>query len=298
MKLRRSILSVPGHLAGMHQKAAGSSADVIMLDLEDSVPLALKEEARQQVVTSINSLDWGNKNLSIRINQPGGQFAHRDILEIIPKCGGKLNSIVIPKVSTPADVHFIDKLLEGLEAEFNLANKIALEPSIEDPLGLENVSEIAAASSRNITLVFGIADFSSSIGAKFISIYGHGENEDFYPGHRWHYVLSRMVIAGKARGLSVIDAPYGNFKDSVGLQRSAELAAALGVDGKWAIHPTQIDIINSVFSPSIEEIERAQRVMDVYKIAVAEGKGAAELDGRMIDNATLRLAKITLEKLK
>lgn len=282
----------------MHQKAAGSSADVIMLDLEDSVPLALKEEARQQVVTSINTLDWGTKNLSIRINQPGGQFAHKDILEIIPKCGGKLNSIVIPKVSTPADVHFIDKLLEGLEAEFNLTTKIALEPSIEDPLGLENVSEIAAASSRNITLVFGIADFSSSIGAKFISISGHGENEDFYPGHRWHYVLSRMVIAGKARGLSVIDAPYGNFKDSAGLQRSAELAAALGIDGKWAIHPSQIDIINSVFSPSIEEIERAQRVMDVYKIAVAEGKGAAELDGRMIDNATLRLAQITLEKSK
>ncbi len=296
--MRRSILSVPGHLAGMHQKAAGSAADVIMLDLEDSVPLLHKEEARQQVVTSINSLDWGNKILSIRINQPGGQFAHTDILEIIPDCGGRLNSIVIPKVSTPADVHFIDKLLEGLEVEFNLSTKIALEPSIEDPLGLENVSEIAAASARNITLVFGIADFSSSIGAKFISISGHGENEDFYPGHRWHYVLSRMVVAGKARGLFVIDAPYGNFKDSVGLQRSAELAAALGIDGKWAIHPSQIEIINNVFSPSVEEIKRAQRVVDAYKIAVAEGKGAAELDGRMIDNATLRLAQITLDKLK
>lgn len=296
--MRRSILSVPGHLAGMHQKAAGSAADVIMLDLEDSVPLLHKEEARQQVVTSINSLDWGNKILSIRINQPGGQFAHRDILEIIPDCGGRLNSIVIPKVSTPADVHFIDKLLEGLEVEFNLSTKIALEPSIEDPLGLENVSEIAAASARNITLVFGIADFSSSIGAKFISISGHGENEDFYPGHRWHYVLSRMVVAGKARGLFVVDAPYGNFKDSVGLQRSAELAAALGIDGKWAIHPSQIEIINNVFSPSVVEIKRAQRVMDAYKIAVAEGKGAAELDGRMIDNATLRLAQITLDKLK
>lgn len=244
--MRRSILSVPGHLAGMHQKAAGSSADVIMLDLEDSVPLSHKEEVRQQVVTSINSLDWGNKKLSIRINQPGGQFAHRDILEIIPRCGEKLNSIVIPKVSTPADVYFVDKLLEGLESEFNITNKIALEPSIEDPLGLENVSEIAAASSRNITLVFGIADFSSSIGAKFISISGHGENEDFYPGHRWHFVLSRMVIAGKARGLSVIDAPYGNFKDAIGLQKSAELAAALGIDGKWAIHPSQIEIINRV----------------------------------------------------
>ena len=296
--MRRSILSVPGHLAGMHQKAAGSSADVIMLDLEDSVPLSQKVPARQQLVDSINNLDWGNKFLSIRINQPGGQFAHRDILEIIPRCGEKINSIVIPKVSTTADVYFIDKLLEGLETEFDIVNKIALEPSIEDPLGLENISEIAAASARNITLVFGIADFSSSIGAKFISISGHGENEDFYPGHRWHYVLSRMVIAGKARGLSVIDAPYGNFKDPVGLKRSAELAAALGVDGKWAIHPSQIEIINDVFSPTIEEIERARRVVDAFKNAVTQGKGAAELDGRMIDNATFRLAQITLDKLK
>lgn len=296
--MRRSVLSVPGHIAGMHQKAAGSSADVIMLDLEDSVPLARKSEARQQVLSSINSLDWGSKKLSIRINQPGGPFAHRDILEIIPKCGEKLNSIVIPKVSSPVDVHFIDKLLEGLETEFNLTNKIAIEPSIEDPLGLENVSEIAKASSRNISLVFGIADFLSSIGAKFISISGHGENEDFYPGHRWHFVLSRMVIAGKARGLSVIDAPFGNFKDSVGLKRSAELAAALGIDGKWAIHPSQIEIINNVFSPSIEDIERARRVVDAYKDAVTHGKGAAELDGRMIDNATFRLAQITLDKLK
>jgi len=296
--LRRSILSVPGHLAGMHLKAAGSTADVIMLDLEDSVPLSHKEEARQQVVNSINSLDWLNKKLSIRINQIGTQFAHRDILEIIPLCGEKLNSIVIPKVSTPADLHFVDKLLEGLEAEFNLSTKIALEPSIEDPLGLENVSEIAAASSRNISLVFGIADFSSSIGAKFISISGHGENEDFYPGHRWHYVLSRMVVAAKARELLVIDAPYGNFKDPAGLQKSAELAAALGVDGKWAIHPSQIEVINRVFSPSFEEIERAKKVLEVYKNAVADGKGAAELDGRMIDNATLRLAQITLDKVK
>jgi citrate lyase beta subunit len=282
----------------MHLKAAGSSADVVMLDLEDSVPPAQKKVARQLVVDSINSLEWGNKLLSIRINQPGEQFAHGDILEIIPKCGNKLNSMVIPKVSTPGDVHFIDRLLDGLEAEYGISHKTALEPSIEDPLGLENVSEIAAASTRNISLVFGIADFSSSIGAKFISISGHGENEDFYPGHRWQFVLSRMVVAAKARGLIVIDAPYGNFKDPVGLQKSAELASALGIDGKWAIHPAQIDVINAVFSPSPQEIERANRVMEAYQKAVDEGKGAAELDGRMIDNATIRLAQTTLNKLK
>lgn len=281
----------------MHLKAAASGADVIMLDLEDSVPFAQKSSARLQVVESLNSLDWGNKFLSIRINRPGERFAYRDIVEIIPFCSDKLNSIVIPKVSSPADIHFVEKLLTSLEDEYSLKNRLLLEPSIEDALGLENVSQIAAASDRNITLVFGIADFSSSIGAKFISISGHGENEDSYPGHRWQYVLSRMVVAAKAKNLAVIDAPYGNFSDPQGLRKSAELAAALGVDGKWAIHPSQIEIINAVFSPSPQEIERAKKVLDAYEIALKEGKGAVELEGRMIDNATIRLAKITLNKL-
>lgn len=281
----------------MHLKAAASGADVIMLDLEDSVPFAQKSSARLQVVESLNSLDWGNKFLSIRINRPGERFAYRDIVEIIPFCSDKLNSIVIPKVSSPADIHFVEKLLTSLEDEYSLKNRLLLEPSIEDALGLENVSQIAAASDRNITLVFGIADFSSSIGAKFISISGHGENEDSYPGHRWQYVLSRMVVAAKAKNLAVIDAPYGNFSDPQGLRKSAELAAALGVDGKWAIHPSQIEIINAVFSPSPQEIERAKKVLDAYEIALKEVKGAVELEGRMIDNATIRLAKITLNKL-
>lgn len=295
--MRRSILSVPGHISKMHLKAAASGADVIMLDLEDSVPFAQKSSARLQVVESLNSLDWGNKFLSIRINRPGERFAYRDIVEIIPFCSDKLNSIVIPKVSSPADIHFVEKLLTSLEDEYSLKNRLLLEPSIEDALGLENVSQIAAASDRNITLVFGIADFSSSIGAKFISISGHGENEDSYPGHRWQYVLSRMVVAAKAKNLAVIDAPYGNFSDPQGLRKSAELAAALGVDGKWAIHPSQIEIINAVFSPSPQEIERAKKVLDAYEIALKEVKGAVELEGRMIDNATIRLAKITLNKL-
>lgn len=295
--MRRSVLSVPGHIAKMHLKASASGADVVMLDLEDSVPLSEKRSARLQVVESINSLDWGHKFLSIRINRPGDRFAYRDIVEIIPFCSDKLDSIVIPKVSSAADIHFVEKLLMSLEDEYSLKNRLLLEPSIEDALGLENVSEIAAASERNITLVFGIADFSSSIGAKFISISGHGENEDNYPGHRWQYVLSRMVVAAKARNLAVIDAPYGNFSDAQGLRKSAELAAALGVDGKWAIHPAQIEIINAVFSPSPQEIERAKRVLDAYENALKEGKGAVELDGRMIDNATIRLAKITLNKI-
>jgi len=296
--MHRSILSVPGHIAKMHAKAAASEADVVMLDLEDSVPLAEKENARATVVNSVNTLEWGNKLISIRINQPGNRFSYKDIIDTVPECAGKLDSIVIPKVSTPADVHFVERLLESLEDEYGITNRIALEPSIEDPLGLENVSTIAGASKRNVTLVFGIADFSSAIGAKFYSISGHGENEDFYPGHRWHFVLSRMVVAAKARDLMVIDAPYGNFKDPAGLKRSSELAAALGVDGKWAIHHDQISVINEVFSPSPEEIERATKVIEAHEKALKDGKGAVELDGRMIDSATIRLARITLQKIR
>lgn len=296
--MHRSILSVPGHVAKMHIKASSSAADVVMLDLEDSVPLSEKESARKTVVKSINSLDWGAKSVSIRINRPGDRFAYRDLIEIIPHCAGKIGSIVIPKVSSPADVHFVDLLLTSLSDEYGITDTISLEPSIEDPLGLENVAAIADASKRNISLVFGIADFSSAIGAKLYSISGHGENEDFYPGHRWHYVLSKMVVTAKAREMMVIDAPYGNFRDNEGLKRSAELAAALGVDGKWAIHPDQIAVINQVFSPSPEEIERALRVVQAHENALAEGKAAVELDGRMIDSATIRLARTTLQKVK
>jgi Citrate lyase beta subunit len=281
----------------MHQKAAASDADVVMLDLEDSVPVSEKEKARRIVCDSINSLDWKRKPVSVRINQPGNRFSYKDIIEVLSVCGGKINSIVIPKVSTPADVHFVDRLIDSVFEEQNIRSEIFLEPSIEDPLGLENASKIAEASPRNISLVFGIADFSSAIGAKFYSISGHGENEDFYPGHRWHFVLSSMVIAAKARDLIVIDAPYGNFKDSEGLKRSAELAAALGVDGKWAIHPDQIGVINAIFSPSTEEIERARQVIAAHNQAVAQGKGATELNGRMIDSATIRLAERTLKKI-
>ncbi len=295
--MRRSILSVPGHIAKMHAKAAASEADVVMLDLEDSVPISEKENARQTVIDSVNQMEWGDKLLSVRINQPGNRYAYKDLIEIIPRCAGKPGSIVIPKVSTPADVHFVEKMIESLEDEYGIKEKISLEPSIEDPRGLENVSEIAGASKRNISLVFGIADFSSAIGAKLYSISGHGENEDFFPGYRWQYVLSKMVVAAKARDIIVIDAPYGNFKDVEGLKRSAMIAAALGVDGKWAIHPSQIDTINEVFSPSPEEIERAKRVIEAHEKALKEGKGAVEIDGRMIDSATIRLALSTLGKI-
>lgn len=275
----------------MHLKAAMSSVDVVMLDLEDSVPFDEKENARECVIAAIKDTDWQNKILSVRINAIDTPFAYKDITKVAEACGGRLDSIVIPKVNNAGDVHFADRLLDGIEMSTGIKNRIGLEPSIETAEGMENISQIAAASDRNRTLVFGIADYSASIGARLVSISGHGEKEDdIYPGYRWNYVISRMVAAAKANGLLAIDAAYGNFKDPDGLRKSATISCALGCDGKWAIHPSQIDIINGVYSPSKEEIDRALKIIAAHEQALKEGRGAVSLDGRMIDHATIRMA--------
>lgn len=296
-KPQRSVLSVPGHIKKMHLKAAASNADVVMLDLEDSVPLESKEEAREVVLSSLKEIEWGNKTVSVRINGIDTPFAYRDIIRLAEESGEKIDRFVIPKVNSVSDSHFVSRLLDGIESNAGISKMIGLELSIETAEGMENVSEIARSTQRAVSLVFGIADYSASIGARLVSISGHGEKEEeIYPGHRWHYALSSIVVAAKANGLTAIDAPFGNFSDPEGLKRSAGLSAALGCDGKWAIHPSQIDVINQVFSPSKEEIERARRILDARKDAESRGLGALSLEGRMIDRATLRMAKDLLNK--
>jgi citrate lyase beta subunit len=183
-------------------------------------------------------------------------------------------------------------MLDGIELARQLDNTIGIEASIETAAGLAEVRAIAGASRRLQTLVFGIADYSASVGARLVSISGHGENEaDIYPGHRWHFALSRMVMAAKANDLLAIDAPYGNFKDNDGLERSAIMAGALGCDGKWAIHPNQLENINRIFSPSTEDIDRAVTILQAARRAQQQSRGAIAVDGRMIDQATVRLAQ-------
>ncbi len=297
MKPRRSHLSVPGHIEKMHIKAARSTADVIILDLEDSVPIEAKEKARKQVADSIKSIDWGDKILTFRINSLDTPFAYRDLLEVCEKSGRKITSVVIPKVDHPGDVHFVSRMLDGLEMAMGFDNTIGIEASIESAIGMSLAVEIASASERLVSLVFGIADYTSSIGARLVSLSGHGEREEeIYPGHRWNFELSRIVMAAKANGLLAIDAPYGNFKDIEGLKRSCLMVTSLGCDGKWAIHPDQIEEINRIFSPSSEEIERAQRILAAAKEGEQQGLGAVAVDGRMIDQATLRLAKSLYEQ--
>ncbi len=292
MKPRRSNLSVPGHVEKMHQKARDSAADIVMFDLEDSVPLDQKQAARAQVIQSLLSLDWQAKTVTVRCNALDTPFGYRDLIDIVENAGQVIDSVVVPKVDHPGDIHFVHRLLQGIEMDKKRLNRIGIEASIESAEGLEKVSLTARASNRLISLVFGIADYSASIGARLSSVSGHGEaEEDVYPGHRWHFPLSRIIMAAKANGLLVMDAPFGNFKDLEGLRRSADMSNALGCDGKWVIHPGQIDVVNAVFSPSPEEIERARMVIEAYEAAVESGRGAVSLDGSMVDNATIRLAR-------
>ena len=292
MKPRRSILSVPGHMEKMHHKALASNADVIMLDLEDSVPLDAKDAARARVIRALRSLEWKGRSVTVRINAVDTPFGYRDLLDIVENTGELIDAVVIPKVNHCGDIHFAERLLNAIELSHGGGNRIGIEAIIESAEGLENVAEIAKTGKRLKTLVFGVADYSASIGARLISISGHGEKEeDIYPGHRWHFALSRMIMAAKANGLLAIDAPYGNFKDQEGLRKSAVMACSIGCDGKWAIHPDQIGILNEVFSPSAEDIQRARRVIEAYQTAKAEGRGAVSVDGRMVDHATVRLAE-------
>lgn len=299
MKPRRSNLSVPGHMKKMHIKANDCQADVIMLDLEDSVPIAEKLNAREQVIESLLNLNWKSKTVTVRINALDTPFAYRDLLEIAENAGHVVDSIVIPKVNNAGDIFFADRILNGIEMNKDIAMMIGIEASIETAEGLMRAADIVQASCRVKSLVFGIADYSASIGARLVSISGHGEKEEeLYPGHRWHFALSRMVMNTKAYGNLAIDAPYGNFKDLDGLRRSAVMACALGCDGKWAIHPSQIDVINEVFTPSQEDIELAAKVIKASNLAKAEGKGAVAVEGRMVDQATVRMATQLWEQAK
>ena len=292
MKPNRSNLSVPGHRKKMHSKALGSAADVVMFDLEDSVPPGEKKLARKTIITTLEGIRDTSKTITVRVNSVDTPFAYKDIIEVACAAGSIIDALVLPKVNHPGDIHFACRLLDGIEMDHKIKNKIRIEACIETAKGLEQVSKIAKASDRIRSLAFGIADYSASIGAKLVSISGHGEKEEgVYPGHRWHYPLSRMVMAAKANDLLAIDAPYGDFKNVKGLEHSAAMAAAIGCDGKWVIHPDQIDTVNRVFTPSKEEIKRAKKILDLFKEDGPAAKRAIAIDGKMVDQATLRLAK-------
>lgn len=292
IRLRRSIISVPANREKMVQKAFTLAADFIMLDLEDSVPVQEKDAARERVVTAFKEQDWRGKVRAYRINGMDTPFAYRDIIDVVEAAGDSLDVIVVPKVNDASEIKAIDYLLTQIEMRMGFNKPIGLEASIETAAGMLRVDEIAFSSPRLEALVFGVADYGASLTMMTKGISGHGDKEDFYPGHRWHFPLSCMAMAAKAAGLAAIDAPYGDYKNSEGLRRSCLLSAALGYDGKWVIHPDQIQIINEMYTPTLEDVERSERILKAYGEAQAEGCGSLAIDGKMVDAASIKVAKV------
>jgi citrate lyase subunit beta / citryl-CoA lyase len=292
-RLRRSELSTPGTSPKMMAKAAASSADLVFLDLEDSVAPAEKKAARAQVAEALLAHDWGTKTRAVRVNGVHTRWAYGDLAEVVTRAGSVLDVVIVPKVKAPRDVWFVETLLDELEADLGLDHRIGIEVLIEETEALARVEDIAAASPRLEALILGVGDLSASQGIRT----GHiGEPADRYPGDMWHYARNRMIVAARANGLDAIDGPYANYRNPDGYRREAGWAATLGCVGKWAIHPSQIDIANEVFAPTAEEVERARQAVEAVRAAEEGGAGAATLGGTMIDAATARIFQVTLDR--
>ncbi|MEQ8449969.1 MAG: CoA ester lyase [Nitratireductor sp.] len=309
-RLNRSELAVPGSQPQLFEKAAASAADVVFLDLEDAVAPDDKPQARKNIIKALNEIDWGEKTLSVRINGLDTHYMYRDLVEVVEDAGERLDLIMVPKVGTAADVYAVDMLVTQIEDAKGFKKRIGFEHIIETALGMQNVAEIAGASKRNESLHFGVADYAASTRARTTTI--GGVNPDYavltdpdetgaretHWGDMWHYALARMVVAARANGLRPVDGPFGDFSDPDGFRAAARRAAVLGCEGKWAIHPSQIDLANEVMSPGDAEVEKAERILKAMAEAEAEGKGAVSLDGRLIDYASIRQAEVLVQKAK
>ena len=289
-RLQRSELAVPGSQPALFKKALDSEADYVFLDLEDAVAPADKEPARKNVVTALLEHEWRDhgKTACVRINGIDTHYMYRDVVDVVEQAGHRLDCLLVPKVGVPADVYLVDALLTQIEAARGIPHRIGIEVLIETALGMANVEAIAQASRRLEAMHFGVADLAASLRARTVSI--GGLNPD-YPGDQWHAALARLVTACRAYGLRAIDGPYGDFRDPQGYVAAARRVAALGYEGKWAIHPSQISLANDVFTPPAAEVERARRILAALDEAAREGRGAAQLDGRMIDAASARMAE-------
>jgi len=306
-RLHRSELAVPGSNPDMFEKAAKSAADVVFLDCEDAVAPDDKEAARKNIIQGLNDIDWGNKTMTVRINGLDTHYMYRDVVDIVEACP-RLDMILIPKVGVPADVYAVDVLVTQIEAAKRRTKQIGFEALIETALGMANVEAIAQSSKRLEAMSFGVADYAASTRARTTVIGGvnkeygvltdKDENGDraYFWADQWHAAQTRMLIACRAYGLRPIDGPFGDFSDREGYIAAAKRAAVLGYEGKWAIHPSQIQMANEVYTPSDAEIAKARRIMDAMAHATREGKGAVALDGRLIDMASIRMAEALLKK--
>jgi len=306
-RLHRSELAVPGSNPGMFEKAARCAADIVFLDLEDAVAPDDKEQARRNIVQALNEIDWGGKTMMIRINGLDTHYMYRDVVDIVEACP-RLDMILIPKVGVPQDVYALDVLVTQIEAARKRTKRIGFEVLIETALGMANVEAIAQSSKRLEAMSFGVADYAASTRARTTVIGGvHRDsgvltdkdekgNRQYFWTDPWHAAQTRMMVACRAYGLRPIDGPFGDFGDSDGYVAAANRAAVLGYEGKWAIHPSQIELANRVFTPSSGEVTKARRIVEAMAQAAREGKGAVSLDGRLIDIASIRMAEALLAK--
>lgn len=293
-RLQRSELAVPGSNPAMFEKALTSAADYVFLDLEDAVAPADKEQARINVIQALRQYDWRGhgKTICVRVNGIDTHYYYRDMVDVVEQAGDRLDVVLVPKVGVPGDVYLTDALLTQIEAAKGITHRIGIDVLIETALGMANVEAIAQSSKRLEAMHFGVADYAASMRARTVNI--GGLNPD-YPGDQWHASLTRMIVACRAYGLRPIDGPFGDFKDPEGYNQAARRGAALGIEGKWAIHPSQIELANQVFSPPEAEVKRATRILEALEQAAKEGKGAAQLDGKMIDAASARMANVVVE---
>lgn len=307
-RLDRSELYVPGTQSKIIPKAAKSKADIIVMDLEDSVSAGEKDTARKNVIEALKTVDFGTKTVAVRINGLYSHHLYRDVVDLIEQAGERCDMFIVPMVGNAKDVYMVDALTSMVETAVGRKKKIGFGYIIEATLGMMNIHEIAAASKRSESLHFGVADYAASTKSRTTNIGGPNKlygvltdadgdkPRDFYWGDPWHYAMSRIVVAARANGLRPVDGPFGDISDPDGYKAQCARAAALGMEGKWAIHPSQVALGNEVFSPGDAEVDRARRVLEAMDKAQREGLGAVSLDGKLVDIASIKQAEAIVKK--
>ena len=291
-RARRCQLSVPGSSEKMMTKSAGLDLDHVFLDLEDAVAPNAKPAARGMIVDALNNLDWQPRTVCVRINDVETKWCHDDIIEVVTGAGAKLDTIMLTKAKSAADVMFVHLMLDQLEQKLKLDKRIGIECLIEEVEGMMNVEEIAACSDRLECLVFGMGDYSASQQIQISSVGASGG----YPPDLWHYPRYKMTIACRANDIDPVDGPYANFRNPEGYQKEAERAHVLGMVGKWAIHPSQIEMANQVFTPNEEALAAARSQKAAYAEALEQGLGAINVDGVMVDAASIRIVQNLIDR--
>lgn len=277
----------------MIENAARLDVDHVFFDLEDATAPDEKPGARTKIVDALNSLDFGDKLLAVRINDARSSYAYRDVIEVVAGAGHRLDCVLVPKVESAADVHFVEGLLAGLEADLELDRRIGLEILIETVRGMVEIREIVRASRRIEAVIFGPGDYSLDLGVARFEI---GTADPRYPGHQWHWGMCEVANHARSIGAQAIDGPCVDFQDAEGYRALATSAKLLGFEGKWCIHPNQIPWATAIFTPTAEEIATAKRVIEAYTNALASGRGASVFDGIMIDDATRKIAELIIER--